>query len=351
MKLIHCADLHLDARMESSLPREKARQRRLEILRTFTQMVEAGDENGVEAILMCGDVFDTKTISVRARNCVLNAIRTHPRITFYYLQGNHDRNSFLAELSGEEFPENLRTFGSEWTTYEQKGVYITGAELTEENAGTLMDRLLLDAGHINLVMLHGMVNSEIPLKVLRNRNIDYLALGHVHSYQSEQLDIRGSWCYSGCLEGRGFDECGPKGFVLLDTQVGRVTHRFVPFAERTCHEVPVYVTGFLTHEEIVGAAERALQEIPAKDLVKLVLTGESAAEAEKDAAWIEGWLREQYYFVKVKDETTLAIRPEDFQYDISLKGEFVRMVMASRMSREEKEQVLRLGIRLLSEVN
>ena len=48
------------------------------------------------------------------------------------------------------------------------------------------------------------------------KNIDYLALGHIHKYKQAELDQRGVYCYSGCLEGRGFDECGEKGFVLLD---------------------------------------------------------------------------------------------------------------------------------------
>ena len=44
MKLIHCADLHLDSRMESGLSSEKAQERRLELLRTFTRMVEQAEE-------------------------------------------------------------------------------------------------------------------------------------------------------------------------------------------------------------------------------------------------------------------------------------------------------------------
>ena len=106
MKLIHCADLHLDARMEASLPREKARERRQEVMRTFTRMVETAEDQGVEAILMCGDLFDAKTISARAGNCVLDAVKNHPGICFYYLQGNHDQNSFLADL--QVLPGNLR---------------------------------------------------------------------------------------------------------------------------------------------------------------------------------------------------------------------------------------------------
>ena len=39
MKMIHCADLHLDSKMESNLSAEKARERREELLQTFERMV------------------------------------------------------------------------------------------------------------------------------------------------------------------------------------------------------------------------------------------------------------------------------------------------------------------------
>ena len=67
-----------------------------------------------------------------------------------------------------------------------------------------------------------------------------------------------------------------------------------------------------------------------------------------DVDWMETKLKEAYYFLKVKDQTRLLIRPEDYQYDVSLKGEFVRQVMASELSEEEKEEILRLGLRALN---
>ncbi len=354
MKLIHCADLHLDARMESSLPREKAKERRLEILRTFTRMVEQASEESVDTILLCGDVFDAKTISARARNCVLDAILQHPQITFYYLQGNHDQNSFLNDL--EELPENLKTFGPGWTTYEQGEVSITGAELSDQTADRILDRLFLDISGINIVMLHGMAaeyggkeeRGGFSLRKLRNRNIDYLALGHIHSFRRERLDDRGVWSYCGCLEGRGFDECGEKGYVLLEAQDGKVKSTFVPFAGRILHEIAVDISGLMIQEEIQRRIQEAVEEIPRKDMVKIVLTGEVSPEAEKDTVWIEKWLEDDYYFLRVKDETRLAVCPEDYRYDISLKGEFVRLVLAARLPKEEKEQILRLGIRALA---
>ena len=199
MKLIHCADLHLDARMEASLPREKARERRQEVMRTFMRMVEAAEDQGVEAILLCGDLFDAKTISARAGNCVLDAVKNHPQIYFYYLQGNHDQNTFLADL--EAMPDNFRTFGPEWTTYRQGDVCISGAEFSESTAGGLFQHLNLEPERINLVMLHGTAAEYgmkdqadgFSLRALRGKHIDYLALGHIHSYRTGRLDDRGIW--------------------------------------------------------------------------------------------------------------------------------------------------------------
>ena len=354
MKLIHCADLHLDSRMESGLSAEKALERRLELLRTFTRMVEQAEKEQVEAVLICGDLFDARTISVRAGNCVLDAIRMHPQIIFYYLQGNHDQNGFLD--GSRPLPENLRTFGSDWTSYEQGNVTITGAELSEETGEDLMERLVLDRNRQNIVMLHGMITEYggkdqtdvFSVRALRGKGIDYLALGHIHSYRLERLDDRGVWCYSGCMEGRGFDECGEKGYVALEAAGGRIVPSFVPFAERTLHEVPVDVTGMLTQEEIRRKILKELASIPQKDMVRICLTGRVDPEAERDPEWIRKWLEDAYYFLKVKDKTRLRIRPEDYQYDVSLKGEFIRLVLASDLADNEKEEILQRGIHALA---
>ena len=59
MKLIHCADLHLDSRMESGLPPEKARERRMELLHTFTKMVDMVAEDGVKQFY-CVEIYLTQ---------------------------------------------------------------------------------------------------------------------------------------------------------------------------------------------------------------------------------------------------------------------------------------------------
>lgn len=53
-------------------------------------------------------------------------------------------------------------------------------------------------------------------------------------------------------------------------------------------------------------------------------------------------------FEKVKDRTTLRVDYSDYEKDASLKGEFIRMVLGSELSQEQKAEVIRCGILALS---
>lgn len=361
MKLIHCADLHLDSKMSANLDKDNAKERKSEILHTFERMVDFAAKNQVEAILIAGDLFDTKNISATTRNTVLYNITAHPEIDFYYLKGNHDSDNFLSGL--EEIPENLKMFGTQWTTYEMADgqITISGLELSANNVGSADVSLVLDSKKFNIVMLHGQEAESgvkdkaeiINLKQFRNKGIDYLALGHVHAYKKEDLDARGIYCYVGCLEGRGFDECGEHGFVILevDETTGKYNHEFVPFAQRQLYTVNVDVTGCLTTAEMVARATVELQHAGCEEeaLVKIVLKGMVDVECEKDIPYFLARFKPRFYFVKVYDETTLKIEVEDYLLDESLKGEFVRQVMAdATISQEDKKSIIRYGLQALA---
>lgn len=360
MKFIHCADLHLDSKLSANLDNEKMRQRRAEVLRTFVRMVAYAKEQGVRGILIAGDMFDTKNISAMVRNTVISEIQNHPEIHFYYLKGNHDNNNFLTE---QIFPENLKLFGEQWTTYTEADgkITISGIELTAENSGSAAHTYTPDISKFNIVMLHGQQADgdskhraeNINLKAYRNKGIDYLALGHVHAYQKEALDARGFYCYPGCLEGRGFDECGEHGFVVLDIEeeTGAFTHTFVPFAHRRLYTTEVDVTGLGSTARMATRIQELLDErqYDKEDMLKVVLTGSVDVECEKDITYLTAMLADRFYFAKVYDETALSVKQEDYLLDKTLKGEFVRVVMAQEhLSEEEKGNIIRYGLQALA---
>ncbi len=354
MKFIHCADLHLDSKMEA-LTTEKSKFRREECVRTFERLCSYASENAVDAVIIAGDMFDTPRVSIKVRDRVVSAIKSNNSVDFLYLSGNHDEDNFISQL--EEVPDNLKIFGDEWTEFSYGEVLISGVRFTPTNKNAIYDTLSLPVYKFNVVVMHGQVagyksNEQaevISMPKLKEKNIDYLALGHIHSYSEGVIDQRGKYAYSGCLEGRGFDETGEKGFVLCEVNDKKANYTFVKFASRSLVEYEFDLSEFNSYidarEQII---DHLTQKFDAKSLVKLVLKGEKTADFNLDKQGLSSILNEKFFFAKVKDKTKLKINIEDYQHDKSVRGEFVRAVLNSDLSEEEKASVLDCGLSALS---
>lgn len=256
MKLIHCADIHLGSRLDSSLPGGKAIQRRSEIRATFSRMVDYALERNIPGILLCGDLFDSDRPLKTDKEFFYSLVKSNPELTFFYLRGNHDCRQSYSE---EDIP-NLKTFSETFAAYILGDAAISGIEVTGENALSFYSAVAPVPGKKNILMLHGEAASapgenRVCLASLRGRGIDYLALGHIHSYGGGVLEDPVLWRYSGCLEGRGYDETGEKGFVVLDTE-HLDSPEFIPFSSRVIHELKIDLTGTASSYE---ACRRVLE--------------------------------------------------------------------------------------------
>lgn len=355
MRIIHCADLHLDSKMETNLDKEQALLRRSELIETYERMVDYAVSNNVRAILIAGDLFDKSHIRKEVKKRVVEQIMTHPEIDFYYLKGNHDRQDFMEE-GIDVIPENFHMFTADgWTSYNLEDVVITGIELNSSNVSTMAQRLVLDSAATNIVMLHGQQSDYegkdgaeiVNTTSLKGKFIDYLALGHVHKYIYEQLDERGVFCYPGCLEGRGFDETGDKGFMLLDVEDGKIEGEFIPFAKRRLHEIEVPVKADMDIQSTINKAKKYLDDVDPQDMIKFVITGERDLDDELDIPRFVRYFEPKFFFVKCYDRTRTLVDYDSFQYDKSLKGEFVRLVQSQNMDEDEKAKIIELGIRAI----
>ncbi|MCR4695173.1 MAG: DNA repair exonuclease [Pseudobutyrivibrio sp.] len=355
MRLIHCADLHLDSKMESNLDKDQAMLRRSELTETFEGMVEYAAKEDVGAILISGDLFDKTHIRKEVKKRVVAQINLHPEIEFYYLKGNHDKCDFMEE-GIDEIPDNFHMFSDQaWTSYDYKGIVISGMEINADNVKSMPDRLVLDSNKLNIVMLHGQQSDYdgkdgaeiVNTRALAGKFIDYLALGHVHKYIYEKLDDRGVYCYPGCLEGRGFDETGDKGFVLLEINDGKISSEFIPFAKRRLHEISVDVKASMDINAVIAKARELASDVDPQDLVKFVLLGERELDDELDIIKLVHYFENKFFFVKCYDRTKTIIDYDSFLYDKSLKGEFVRMVQGENLDEDTKSKIIELGIKAI----
>lgn len=354
MKIIHCSDLHLDSKLEANLDKEKVKQRRDEILYSFQNMVNFANNNDVRIIIIAGDLFDKNKVSVKAKNIVRDTILAKKNIDFIYLKGNHDEENFITD----ELPGNLKLFNkNEWNSYKYENVVISGIEFGKKDSYEIYKSLMLNQSDFNIVVLHGQESNYenkkdkteiINLRELKNKNIDYLALGHIHKYKLEKLDNRGIYCYSGCLEGRGFDECGEKGFVLLNIENNKLETKFISNSIRTLEELEVDVSDTMTTTEVEQKINEKIEKISKQNLIKIILVGKVDINSERDIDYLLKKYNEEFYYVKIYDKTTLKINYLDYENDASLKGEFIRMILKENLTEEEKKEIIITGLKALA---
>lgn len=349
MKILHIADCHLDSAMESHLPARIAKSRKRELLMTFSDVMEGAESEDVSLVLIAGDLFDTEAPAASTVRYVLDCIAAHPAMTFLYIEGNHDAGA----LASYTLPENLHRVPkgtAEVFRFGELCIYAAGYATPQ----SVIDAFQPSKEDKNVFLLHGTLSTSrsdtreeiIPHALFRGKPVHYLALGHFHSYTPMRLEDGGLACYAGTPEGRGFDETGKCGVILFDSDTLQAS--FVPTAKRIIHEIRVDVGGAETLNEIERRVREALEGVSGEDMVTLSLVGEIEDVHLKQPEQIKLLLDGRFFFSKLKDATRLRLRPEGYENDISLRGEFVRRVMKNdTLSEEDKQKVLTFGLRAL----
>ena len=352
MKIIHCSDLHLNSPLKE-FPSELAKTRREEMLSNFERLTEYANKNQVRVVIIAGDLFDNCKASIKTLTRIATAISNAPDTDFLYLVGNHDKTQ-KEEFS--DFPDNFKCFGYDWTHYVYDNVDIAGVSFNAVNCINCYDTLNFNEQNVNIAVMHGQVagyksnevGEIVSIPKLKDKFIDYLALGHIHSYSSDRIDLRGSYAYSGCLDGRGFDEIGVKGFVLLEVENKSLKHEFVPFYSRLIrefvYEVPKGLSGVQIVNDIIAKCSTVFNS---KDVVSVVVKGELSGDVEINFDSLKYKLNQEYFYARVKDNTSIKIDENSFSYDKSIKGEFVRAVMSSKLSEQDKSKIIMFGLKSL----
>lgn len=351
MKIIHCSDLHLDSKMERKLSLTKSSERRNELLNNFQRLIVFAKENDVKAILISGDLFDSNSSRVSTKNVLKSEISANSEITFFYVCGNHDDNFNIFE---EDCPDNFIVFDDKLSSFKIGDINISGLNLTKDNINNFYDELNFSENFKNIFMLHGDVfsnaqpNLYIDLKKLKDKNIDYLALGHIHMSSMDKIDDRGVYCYPGCLEGRGFDECGEKGFMLLEVE-NTISYEFIKFAQREFVKKEMDITNLFTIEDYKLNLENIFKNLKEKDFVRLIFIGTKDEDCNGFANILENLYKDKFYYFEIVDNSSVKFNISKYmEEETSLKAEFLKLVFQDEnLSEEDKNKIANVGLQAL----
>lgn len=340
MKIIHCADIHLDSPLTGV---KDSPLRRHELLVALMNLSDYADNNGVSAIIVAGDLFDDRFTTSATVASVADIIRKS-RATWFVLRGNHGGSAPYDKL--RETCSEARFFNDSWTEYTLGNVTIVGRELGNNDVEQ-WSKLSLDATRYNIVVLHGDVDDDsyglIDKRALATSSARYVALGHRHTFCQHTFGgVRA--CYSGVLESRGFDEPAETGFVEIDTDTNTI--RFVKQAIRSVITKRVDVTNITSDVALQRAIADAIGDVSPRNYLNVVFYGAASNDMHIDTV-AKQLLGERFFALRVKDETTVKVDTRALAEEVSLRGEFVKLAMEVK-DEKLRDEVIKLGLAVLS---
>lgn len=294
MKLVHCADLHLDSPLRglSAYEGVPADDIRLAARRALENLVELCLGEQVEVVLIAGDVYDGNWLDFQTGHFFVRQMARlrEAGIRVFMVLGNHDAESKLTRSL--RLPDNLTVFRADRPeTFVERSLELAvhgqsfrRPDVTEDLAADFPEPL---AGLFNIGLLHTAVAgtaghapyAPCSVATLIGKGYDFWALGHVH--QRTQLNERPLILYPGNLQGRNIRETGAKGCSLITVADGAITsveHRSIDVMRWALLEVDATacVTPEQLYDRLRGVVAAAVTEAEERPLAaRLLVAGAS----------------------------------------------------------------------------
>ncbi len=365
VKILHCADIHFDTPFKE-LYKEVANNSREELLEIFKRIIDLAIEEGVQVLFIAGDVFDNFTVNKVTLSFIIYQLNRIEDKYVFIAPGNHDPYNEKSFYNIITWPDHVHIFKGKMSKKEvnELGLVVYGAGFIKKyERESLINIEEVDSSKINIMVLHGDISPKdtkndynpIYIKDIGDSNMDYIALGHIHKFSGILKERNSHYAYSGCPQGRGFDEEGEKGVILGDVYKGGVDLKFVSINKREYIVKNIDISDCNTYEDI---RDRLITLFDEKDrlnnLFKIILIGKVKEHFNLNIKTLVEKLRNDYYFIKVLNKTTVEIDLEEISNDYSVRGQFVKLMLEKLKDAKDDEKeiisrALNIGMQCLSE--
>ena len=244
IKILHSADWHLDSPLLFQDP-EQAQLLRKALSRIPEQIATICKAENCDILLLSGDLFDG-AYAADSLNALRSALE-QVSVPVFISPGNHDFIGPDSPWLSVAWPENVHIFTHpviESVDLPHLDCCVYGAGfISMDCPGLLADFSPNHTERYAVGVLHAdptQVSSPycpITTEQVKQSQLDYLALGHIHKGDSFRAG-KTLCAWPGCPMGRGFDETGEKG-VLIVTIDETAQARFVPLDTPRFHDLEI----------------------------------------------------------------------------------------------------------------
>ncbi len=276
INVLHSADWHLDAPMSGHSP-EATEYLRRELKKIPEKIKKICIAQKCDLMLLSGDLFDGP-YSADTLRTVQQAL-SDVEIPVFISPGNHDFIGSDSPYTAPGWSDNVTIFTNpkiESIPLPALDCRIYGAGYTAMDCPALFkDFQSFGDEKYHIAVLHGEADTAhssycpITRDQLKNSALSYVALGHIH--KSSSLRAGDTLCaWPGCPMGRGYDELGAKGVILV-TLDEDVKASFLPLDTPRFYDEEVEAG-----DDPREAVASVLPSLHTDDFYRITLTGYSA---------------------------------------------------------------------------
>ena len=354
MRILHFADLHLDAPFAWARP-EIARLRRRNRRETLTRILQVADDEAVDAILCAGDLFEHDRFTPDTVAFLRESFgRTN--LPIYLAPGNHDWYSPRSPYALVDWSPNVHLFTEAQLTPVElaDGVTLWGAaHQAPAGTGSFFADFRTDRGGVHLALAHASERSALPFQEsgkephspfdaaeLEAAGIAHAFLGHYHVARD-----RDRHTYPGNPDPLEFGESDGRGAVLATIgQDGRVTRERRSVAVSQVHDLQIALDGCHHLDDVRQRIAMAIA--PLAGSVRVTLSGEVPAELPVDPRALTELGEHLDGFVVRIAALLPSYDLEAIHAEATVRGQFARDTLAITDD-ERRRKVLITGLRAL----
>lgn len=334
IKILHSADWHLDSPLQGRSPQqaELLRRRLREIPERLAALCR---KEGCDLMLLSGDLFDGSYTS-DSYQAVRNALET-AAVPVFIAPGNHDFSGPDSPWLTKAWPENVHIFTQPFiksVSLPDLNCRVYGAGYTSMDCPGLLEGFQAECEeHYAIGVFHGdPTQTASPYCPVTNQQVqqsglDYLALGHIHKQDAFRAG-KTLCAWPGCPQGRGFDEQGQKG-VLIVTVEAQAEARFVPLEGIRFYDLEVTAS-----EDMEAALGTVLPIAGSDDCYRITVTGDSLP---LDMAALTQRFS-QFPNLELRDRTTLPVDLWSAVGEDTLEGLYFKLLQEAMAGQDVDAQ-------------
>jgi DNA repair protein SbcD/Mre11 len=364
LRVLHTADLHLDRSFSSW--GDAASTRKQDLLDTLHEIGNLARERRVHLVLLSGDQFDRHNpdaVTVSRFRSWLGQLRD-AGIRVAMIAGNHDSYWYEDSVYRQHLPSNT-VFFQDTLCEEPKELVLSGMHVWlygiahdhTQQRDVLPGFRRRGDGDVHIGLMHATVDPRPDIDVadrylpltsadLATTELDYIALGHLHSARTIEAGKSCLAAYPGSPEPLDRTELGTRSVTLITFSGGAPEIETISCGKRVAQRETIDTSG-LTEDEISNRIRELEDE-------RLILTAEltGAPQEIPDISNLEATLAHHFCFLSVKDRTSVvdAGYVQRIENEHTIRGAFVRQ-MRDRIQtanndrdREIAELALQLGL-------